>query len=145
MIKCCKDEWHISMVLPFWKNFSLIFDYYDGPLEGVAECGICGQYYYYKLLSWDEATQDNRKFEFFKVECFPEIVNRYSIVGELPFYLQQGQLFAIKKKILNEVSSMTASNLCKSDDHFHTGTWCACPSSLTDAKTTESSPENESF
>lgn len=39
----------------------LAFNYYDGPTDGVLQCGD-GQTYRFDLLAWDEETQDVRVF-----------------------------------------------------------------------------------
>ena len=123
MVKCCSDEWDICLELPFRLNHCLIFDYYDGPLEGVAVCSVCGQCYYYKLLAWNIETQNDRVFEFIKIECSTEFNTQFMASNKLFFEFQHEQLLEIHKKIVYAISFMPVSHLCKSDDHFRTGKW----------------------
>jgi hypothetical protein len=56
------DVLHVgsSYASPFTKVLAL--GYYDGPTEGVLQCGQDGPVYKFQLLAWDEETQDLRIF-----------------------------------------------------------------------------------
>ncbi len=144
MQKCCSDEWDTVHKLPFWHSYGLILGYYDGPLEGITKCIVCQQSYYYKLLSWDEETQDCRVFAFYKIDMNPEkIAETLDFKGVLGQYggtvplEKSGAVYSIVRLIL-PVPNIT--NICKSDDHFHFGTWCACSTHFIRAKNFDFGP-----
>ena len=156
MILCCSGEWNVSKELPFWKAPCLIFDYYDGPLEGVVECNVCGQCYYYKLLSWNENTQDSRVFEFIKIERPHEVEDQSTFSNEMPFHFKQQLLLRMKERILEKMlPHRIVSNFCLSDDHFHTGVWrkspldgttkltCLCPPAVRSLENVESEDQTD--
>jgi len=59
---CCQQRVHGEFIeLPFKRV--LATDYYDGPLEGFAECCHCGAAYHFEMLDWDDS-QDTRIFRF---------------------------------------------------------------------------------
>jgi hypothetical protein len=43
---------------------TIVFGYFDGPLEGIAKCNKCGRVYYYRTVAWDTNTQDQRLYVF---------------------------------------------------------------------------------
>ena len=118
-MQCCKEDAWFLHELPF--KYDLIFDYYDGVLKGFTSCVICGQGYYYKLLAWDEATQDCRVYNFF----------------EIPFTGEQLAESLGIKKILREHGGLVppphihdfsfspppATHICTSENSFKTGFW----------------------
>ena len=127
MTKCCNDEWKTVQNLPFWFSFGLTLDYYDGPTEGIAKCTVCQQSFYYKLLSWDNSTQDDRVFVFYKINITPEnIAKSLDFMNTLGTYggaVPVGKGEEIISIINSQIQGDAVTYICKSDDHFRTGTW----------------------
>ncbi|MDR1962664.1 MAG: hypothetical protein LBQ50_02675 [Planctomycetaceae bacterium] len=121
-LKCCREDSWFLHDLPFF--YDLIFDYYDGPLEGVTSCGLCGQGYYYKLLAWDNDTLDYRVFNFSEIDFtgeqlaeilgIKEMMNKCGgiVPPQTPQYLD-----------IKTFSSSVVTHLCTSDNGFRTGFW----------------------
>ena len=119
MITCCKyDAWHLHD-LPF--SYHLIFDYYDGPLEGITSCDQCMQNYYYKLLEWDECTLDSRVFAFYEISFSPKQIARD--FGIEVFLRANGGL--APPQLSHDLPELPSdfTHICHSDDSFKTGFW----------------------
>ncbi|GHT27817.1 hypothetical protein FACS18942_07610 [Planctomycetales bacterium] len=120
MKRCCQYESRQINDLPF--NYQLIFDYYDGPLEGFTFCDQCGKGYYFNLLQWDDATQDCRVFGFTCIKyTYKQMIRIFDIredyVGFIPLDIP------LPQGMLSRFSQKTINNICASDDHFRTGIW----------------------
>jgi hypothetical protein len=127
MQNCCCNEWNTPQELPFWYSYELVLDYYDGQLEGITQCIICQQSYYYKLLSWDNNTQDCRVFAFYKIDINPqkiaELLNFIGSLGQYGGTVPVGKGEEVFSIIRANLVNSDITNICESDDHFHTGKW----------------------
>jgi hypothetical protein len=121
MKRCCKYEWIQDDELPFYCK-QLILGYYDGPLEGYAFCDQCCNGYYFKLLAWDDATQDCRVFRFTNIDyTMKQLIDIFQMNGKI------GERFvsSIPEGIrdMESLFPQTFTHICTSDNHFRTGIW----------------------
>lgn len=67
---------------PFTRILAL--GYYDGPTEGLLECGPGGQVFRFRLLAWEPDTQDLRIFELapFPATAFEELAGAFAAVEQ---------------------------------------------------------------
>ena len=53
LVVCCSElHLHPASQSPFHRV--LVVDYYDGPIAGLAECGVCLSEFKYQMLAWDD-------------------------------------------------------------------------------------------
>jgi hypothetical protein len=59
---CCRKVAAVKKKGPSPFDRLIVFDFYDGPLEGVATCSVCGSEYVFQVKWWDPH-EDLRIFE----------------------------------------------------------------------------------
>jgi len=118
-MQCCKNDYWELHELSF--QYHLIFDYYDGPLEGITSCSVCHQGFYYKLLEWDKDTLDCRVFGFSEIDFTGEQLAES--LGFKHLIRENGGIVSPEYLTNFSFSPPPATHLCHSDDGFKTGFW----------------------
>jgi hypothetical protein len=123
MKRCCQYEWTQEDELPFYRK-QLVLDYYDGPLEGHVFCDQCCRGYYFKLLAWDDATQECRVFRFTRINyTMEQVIDIFKIKGKINI---DGGFVPLESYVPRDMESLfpqTFTHICVSDNHFRTGIW----------------------